>query len=80
MTKEALQAQRNSMVSLSGDWSWYSERSLKPMLERVDELIQKAPKEEERHYIKAELMAPYQTEEEYVKEKSMYVFLSLIHI
>lgn len=74
MTKEALQAQRNSMVSLSGDWSWYSERSLKPMLERVDELIQKAPKEEERHYIKAELMAPYQTEEEYVKEKSMYVF------
>lgn len=73
MTKEALQAQRNSMVSLSGDWSWYSERSLKPMLERVDELIQKAPKEEERRYIKAELMAPYQTEEEYVKEKSMYV-------
>lgn len=30
------------------------ERSLKPMLERVDELIQKVPKEEERHYIKVD--------------------------
>ncbi|MFR5584935.1 MAG: hypothetical protein ACLTLQ_14970 [[Clostridium] scindens] len=44
------------------------------MLERVDELIKRLKREEAITIIKAELMAPYQTEEEYVKEKSMYVF------
>lgn len=69
MTKEELQAQKDDIINMRGQWAWEEGNDISPMTARIDELIEKAPEEEKRQHIEAKLVEPQQLEVESVNEK-----------
>ncbi|WP_333813877.1 DUF6034 family protein [Muricomes intestini] len=72
MTRSELNSQKDKMVNYKGNWGRYGgaldRKNVQEMTARMDELIEKAPESTPEHkYIDARLMAPHQTEVEYVK-------------
>lgn len=72
MTKSELNEEKDKLLNYKGRWQRYanalSRSTALAMQGKLDELIEKAPENKaERKYIDARLMAPYQTEREYVK-------------
>lgn len=80
MTKEELELEKRRMKNYEGTWAAVSDglgttKYWQDTLERMNELIEKAPeKEEKKRYIKATLMKPVQTERDYYDGVSDYYY------